>query len=69
MNLITINHDAFARYETVRRLLEKEEACTCSWCGNRAKFEYGIHNDGVYTKPEMDGIAFCSISCRRIYYS
>ena len=68
-NIITISHDGSGRFEVVRRLLDKTEMCDCQWCGNRAKFEYGIWYDGINTKPSMDGIGFCSIRCRNTYFS
>ena len=66
--LTTITHDPFGRFEVLRRTLKKDETAFCAWCGKKARFEYGIQKDGIYTKPEMDGLAFCSIGCRRIYF-
>jgi len=67
-NIVTISQDAYGRYEVIRRRLTDEECgAVCAWCGQPAKFEYGVWNSGVNTKPEMDGRAFCSINCRRAY--
>lgn len=76
---VAIRHDAFGRYEIVRRTestlgnLVKD----CRNCGNprvrRNKslptlFRYGFQQDGVYTQVAWDDKLFCSIQCRDSYY-
>ena len=68
-NIITIRHDAFGRYEIVRRLVPTEDRGYCAWCGSPARFNYGIWNEGIYTKPDFDDTQFCSIGCRNIYHT
>lgn len=68
-NYVTISCCPFGRYEIIRRLLDDyEKPASCQWCGSPARFEYGNHQDGIYTKPHFDGIAFCSIGCRNTYH-
>ena len=66
----TISRDPFARENTIRRKVHTK--CTCAWCGNTrpdgALFQYGVHRDGLYTRPEYQRELFCSISCMRIYH-
>jgi hypothetical protein len=64
MKTVTIKHDAFGRFETVRTKAEGE----CAWCGQPAKFAYGTRNDGVFTKLAMDRKVFCSMPCRMQYF-
>lgn len=65
-NYITISHDPFGRFEILRRKVD--HSCTCQWCGQPAKFEYGTLNDGINTRPNWDNEAFCGIQCRRNYH-
>ena len=62
---VTIAHDAFARFETVRRTCAPRQAC--AWCGQPARWNYGYQMDGISTRPEWDHHAYCSIGCFRTY--
>ncbi len=53
--------DPFARTTLMRR----KATGKCWWCGNPAKFEYGQESDGINTRIEWTGGAYCSISCWR----
>ena len=63
MKTTTTSRDPFARTETVRQHASGE----CAWCGMPAKFRYGIHADGIHTRPEMQKRVFCGRSCERAY--
>ena len=63
MKRVTISRDAFARHDVVREKATGE----CAWCGQPARWRYGIHADGVHTRPSMGRKVFCSRSCERSY--
>jgi hypothetical protein len=67
MQYVTINRDPFARCDLIRTKVSKD--CECSWCGQKAKFYYGVHRDGIYAQPEFKDKPFCGIGCYRDFYS
>jgi len=64
MNTVSISRDPFGRFNVVRQKAEGE----CAWCGQPAKFRYGINRDDK-NKNEMQEKVFCSRSCERDYNS
>lgn len=42
-SVVTIRHDAFGRFEVVRR--KCEQGLQCKWCEEPAKFQYGYRPD------------------------
>jgi hypothetical protein len=67
---VVISHDAFARFETVRRKVETSR--NCDFCGNKRKngalFQYGfLEDDSLSGWVNWQSQAFCSISCMRSY--
>ena len=73
MNYVSINRDVFARHDIVRKTvhLDVHSSPTCAWCGHagrhfsdhRRLFQYGIEQDGIYTRAEFQSELFCSVSC------
>lgn len=63
MKTITLSHDAFARQSTVRQ----KATGTCAWCGQPAKFRYGVESDAIGAKANMQRHVFCSRSCERSF--
>lgn len=70
-----ISRDPFARTELHREnyALLPNEACTCSWCGQRRAtnpplFKYSIVGDGTSRRINYLKGAFCSVSCMRAYH-
>jgi hypothetical protein len=70
---VTISRDPFSRSEVVRETAGYSGKC--SWCGNnrssngirRELFRYGEESDSG--RVSWDEREFCSIGCRRAYYS
>ena len=71
MDYTVISHDAFGRYETIRRTVKAIDSC--AWCGNARwngrLFQYGSLSDGYGSRPNWQHEAFCSVSCMRIYHN
>lgn len=63
--MIIISRDPFARHNIVREKVT--EHCECAWCGQPAKFRYGINRDDR-NRNEMQEKVFCSRSCNKAYY-
>ena len=63
---VTISRDAFARHDVVRTKCGPGESC--HWCGQPARFEYGIWWDDRRA-PDWALGAYCSIGCYRSYYA
>jgi len=61
----TIQRHPFARVETVREKASGE----CANCGQPAKFRYGMHADGIATRPAMQRWVFCGRACQRSFNS
>lgn len=73
-----ISHDAYARQSVMRKRCNQFQSCT--WCGNRARWKYGIQADdslrGVIhcrtasqfdreSKIRWSNGQYCSIGCYR----
>jgi len=72
MATTVIRHDAFGRFEVVRRA--EDSKGTCEWCGNKRGdsgrlFRYGHQADGFCTPINWDSHLFCSRSCFSAYHS
>lgn len=69
MAVIQISRDPFAREALVRRTLDKRYESTtgtkCIECGQRARFEYGVQEDGG--REYWNSYAYCGIDCYRAY--
>lgn len=65
-DFVEIHHDPFARCSIIRRVV-KENIKPCKCCDRPARFEYGSQSDEYGAQPQFDGVAFCSIDCRRAY--
>lgn len=67
-----IFHDAFARFAQVR-VTKKVKNADCAFCGNTNRkgnlYLYGIEYDDKPSVIHWDNKSFCSIECRRSYYS
>lgn len=62
---VTISHDAFGRYEIVRR--SSGTGRTCRECGQPARFQYTAHADDNPRLPIWTDYVFCSVGCWRAY--
>ena len=60
---VAIARDSFARHDVVRQRAHGE----CAWCGQPARFRYGIHSDGG--RRSMQTRVFCGRSCERAFNS
>jgi len=67
----TISRDPFARTETTRTSVTVQAGEGCAWCGSlngrSSLFRYTVESDGGRSWPDTH--LFCSIGCRRSYYS
>lgn len=63
MKTVTVNRDPFARCETVRRVVRVE--VECAGCARRARFQYGLLADGIWTRVHWSPVLVCSLSCLR----
>jgi len=65
-----INRDPFAREELHRKSVQVSHQ-TCAWCGNVRRgsrlFRYRVESDGG--RKSEDSKLFCSLDCRRSFYS
>jgi hypothetical protein len=75
LQVVTISHDAFARFEVYRATIPAKNlyaSCGCKECGGRngfgGLFRYGTLSDGFGARPNTDKEMFCSLSCRSAYY-
>jgi len=64
---VTISRDPFARESTVRETITKSEHRECAWCGQPAKFRYGVERDSAFGHAHINPKPFCSRSCARDY--
>ena len=72
-----VSRDPFARLDVVRRVMLdftlgiRDAACEECGCqpASHGLFEYGIEYDDKPGRPIWDGKLFCSIGCRRSYFS
>lgn len=69
-----VNRDVFARQETHRETVHVRQdrpAESCAWCGGVSGrgtlYRYRMETDGG--RRSEDARCFCSVSCRRAYYS
>jgi len=71
MARVSINHDAFARYEIVREIVRTD--ATCSWCGSNRQgrlFSYSVlPDDRLSGRADAIPGLFCSWSCCKDYHS
>ena len=66
MRIVSISRDPFARMDVVRETVAKHDRKPCAWCGMRpGRFRYGVHHDGVRTRPEIGHRAYCCADCAR----
>jgi hypothetical protein len=67
-----IFHDSFARFSQVRTTIKIKNA-NCHFCGQTNKkgnlYLYGIQRDDRPSVINWDDKSFCSIDCRRSYYT
>jgi hypothetical protein len=64
VSVVTLGTDFGGRVELVRRVVT---GYRCHWCGEHARFEYGIV---VLDRPgtiRWQGDAFCGVGCMRAY--
>jgi len=70
MDYTVISHDAFGRYETIRRTVRTIDSCAN--CGRRNTgrlYQYGSLSDGYGSRPNWQHEVFCDIDCMRIYHN
>lgn len=66
---VSIARDPCARFDTIRETVPQLDRVPCAWCGQPGRFRYGTHADDYNARPSWDARTFCSVSCRRVYYS
>ena len=66
--IVPVSRDPFARHDVVRVLIDEDERGECAFCGQVARFNYGIWPDGVYRATEISDTQFCGIGCWRDYH-
>lgn len=59
-----ISHDAYARQSLMRKRCAQFQSCI--WCGNRARWKYGIQaDDSLRGVIHWSNGQYCSIGCYR----
>lgn len=70
-----IERNPYARETLVRKIEYTENGCKecgqkkATRTGKKFLYNYGVDYDSYRKKTAWDDYNFCSISCRRIYYS
>lgn len=66
MTVRTIRRDSFARMDIVRATVPAADRVPCHWCGARpGRFRYGVHADGIRTRPVFTSRVYCCAGCHR----
>lgn len=64
----TISRDVFARMDVVRETVTKPDRKPCAWCGQLARFRYGVQPDSISGRVSWYDKMFCSVGCLRSYH-
>lgn len=67
MSAVQISSDPFARETTIRVCQPLSERKECAWCGQPAKFKYGV--ESPMGRRSVKDRHFCSVGCFRTYNS